>query len=377
MRRVLLSAAALAAGVALATLPAQGARSATPDVPSGAVVRVGDATISRVTFARWLRIAARSATGPRRNVSYRPPRFADCVARERNVQRNVRPRPTTARLRRGCKTRYEGLRDQVLQFLILERWVAGEAAELGIGLSPQERDSAFEQAKRDTFPNDADFRQFLRDSAMTVADARFQIAFNTLYTKLRESALAAIAPVTDGEVADFYARNPGDFERPQLRDVRVVLTKTRTAAIAVRKRIERGQTWRHVAGRYSIDAGTRRKGGLLLGVRRGPQDNALDAAIFRAPRGKLRGPVKGRFGYWVFKVLKIAPPVQETLAAASNTIREQLTAERQLAAANAFDGDLRTKWKPRTSCRTGFVSELCAGAPDALGYVTVALAPPA
>lgn len=62
------------------------------------------------------------------------------------------------------------------------------------------------------------------------------------------------------------------------------------------------------------------------------------------------------------KVLKIAPPVQETLAAASDTIREQLTAERELAASDTFDSDLRMKWKPRTSCRTGFVGELCAGA---------------
>lgn len=76
------------------------------------------------------------------------------------------------------------------------------------------------------------------------------------------------------------------------------------------------------------------------------------------------GPLKGRFGYFVFKVLKISPARQQTLAQASHAIRQLLTVDRQAAAAEAFDAGLRAKSKPQTTCRRGFVVNLCAGTPE-------------
>ncbi len=248
--------------------------------------------------------------------------------------------------------------------LITERWVAGEALERGIALSADERADAFRQAKRESFGTESEFRKFLQRSGMTDADVRFQVAYNTLYAKLRAASIANVEPVSDRDVQAYYAQNRHDFARPESRDVRVVLTRTRSAAVAARGALERGQSWRHVASKYSIDNASRNNGGKLTGVARGTLDDGLDRVLFLAPRAKLRGPHKGRLGYFVFQVLKISPARQQTLAQASRAIRQLLTFDRQSAAAAAFEAGLRAKWKPQTSCRRGFFVNLCAGTPE-------------
>lgn len=354
---------ALGALLAITVAPAAfGETASTAPLPANAVVRVGDAIITRTTFKRWFNVAA--ASNPATQISYDPPDFVHCIKGKRKLMPRTRRRPTTAQLRTQCKEEYKGLRDQVLQFLILEKWVSGEAAAQDVTFTDAELDKAFRQAKRDTFPKDSDFRKFLKQSGMTEADARFQVTFNTVYTKLRELAIAAAAPVTDTEVSAFYGENVDRFALPERRDVRAVLTKTRGRANAARAALERGQTWRHVARKFSIDEASRHNGGLLREIGKGSQEKDFDDAVFRAPQGKLRGPVKVQFGYYVFKVLKILPAEQQTLAQATPAIRQELEAEHQRDADDAFNTNLRATWRPRTTCRAGYVMDQCSNGPD-------------
>jgi foldase protein PrsA len=364
VRRALLLLTILAAGAASAIVSAGPAQSAA-DLPSGVAVRVGDATISRTMVDHWVDISVRS-TPPRRDRArdYRPPSFAGCVARKRKAQRKGTPRPTTARLRRGCRADRERLLGQALEFLISGKWAVAEAQERGIVFTARQLDRAYQEAKRASFEDEAEFRRFLRESGMTVTDARLQIGYLTRYERLRNIALAAVAPVTDAEVAAYYERHRDEFVVPEWRDIRIVRTKTRTAATAARRALERGQTWTTVARKYSIDAPSRDNGGLLIGVTRKSANKPLATAAFGAPKGELRGPIRADFGYFVFKVVKIKPRVQLTLAESAERIRYEREVFRRGAAAKAFDRDLRARWKPRTTCRAGFVVDLCAGAPD-------------
>ena len=311
--------AAAVATIALASVASADAV-APSTVPDSAVALVGDEAIKNATFRHWLNVAARSNPGTQ-GAFYHPPDFVSCVKRKRKASR-----ASLAQRRTQCRQEYEGLRDQVLQFLILEKWVAGEAAARGIALSPQESEQAFQRAKKDTFPKESDFRKFLKQAGMTVADARFQIAFNTLYTKLRETAIAAVpAGHRRGGRRVLRRRTRSASGEPELRDLLVVLTRSRAPRPrAARAALERGQTFRHVARKYSVDPASRTNGGRLLGVAQGSQEEAFDKAIFRAPRGKLRGPIKTQFGYYLFKVIKITRAKQQTLAQASEAIHEEL-----------------------------------------------------
>jgi foldase protein PrsA len=336
-------------------------------VPGNAVARIGDGSITRTDFNRWFGIAAASnPTTAANKAAYDPPTYAGCVAKKRKTAPKPakgQPATTDAQLKTQCQQEYEGLRDQVLQFLILANWVTGEAKDQGLKVSAKEKEDAFTKAKKETFPKPADFDKFLKQSGMTVADARFQVSFNTVYVKLREKAIKRAKKVTDKDVAAFYAKNKARFAQPETRDLRVVLTKTKPKAEKVRKALLSGQSWKVVAKKYSIDPASKDQAGTLSGVAKGSQEKAFDDALFAAPKGKLSGPVKVQFGYYVFKVQKVTPAKQQTLKEASPAIKQELLAQNQKAADDKFNKDLRAKWKAKTNCRNGYIMDQCKNAP--------------
>jgi foldase protein PrsA len=335
-------------------------------VPGNAVARVGDGSITRASFNRWFGVAAASNPATAGNKSaYDPPNYTGCVAKKtKDAPKPAKGQPATtpAQYKAQCKQEYEGLRDQVLQFLILEKWVSGEAADQGIKVSAKENEKAFNDAKKATFPKEADFEKFLKQSGMTVNDARFQVAFNTIYTKLREKALKTAPKVTDKAIADFYKKNKARFAQPETRDLRVVLTKTEDKAKAARAALERGDSWSKVAKEYSIDQASKAQGGSLLGVSQGTQEKSFDTAVFAAEKGKLTGPVKVQFGYYVFQVQKITPAKQQTLKESKAAIKQELETQNKKAADEKFNKDLRKKWKEKTNCREGYIMDQCKNA---------------
>ncbi len=333
-------------------------------VPGNAVARVDDASITKVDFDRWFDVAASS--NPAGKTDYSPPDFKACIAsKTKTAPKPAKGQPATTdeQYKAQCKQEYEQLRDQALQFLILEKWVAGEANDQGIDVPAKEFQTDYEKAKKDAFPKEADFKTFLEQSGMTVADARFQVAFNTVYTKLREKAIKGAEKVTDAKIAEFYDKNKERFAQPETRDARVVLTKTKSKADAAVKALKSGDKFSAVAKRYSIDPASKDRGGALPGIAKGSQEKTFDDALFGAKKGELRGPVKVQFGYYVFKVQKITPAEQQSLKDSKAAIKQELEAQAQKAADDKFNAALRKKWKAKTSCREGYVMDQCKNAP--------------
>ncbi|MFP5363139.1 MAG: peptidyl-prolyl cis-trans isomerase [Thermoleophilia bacterium] len=336
-------------------------------VPGNSVASVDGETITRNDFTHWLGIAA-STSQPQGSakVAYNPPAYTACVANKKKTAPKPakgQPQQTDAQFKAQCKQEYDGLRDQVMQFLILEKWVTGEAEDQGVEVSAKEADKQFEEAKKQSFPKESDFQDFLKQSGMTLNDAKFQVRFNTVYTKLREKAVKNATKITDKAVADFYEKNKNRFATPATRDLRVVLTKTEAKANEAKQVLESGQSWSAVAKRYSIDQASKNQGGSLLGIAKGTQEKAFDDAIFGAQKGRLTGPVKTQFGYYVFQVQKVTPAKQQSLKEASPAIRQQLDAQAKQKADDEFNEALRKKWKARTNCADAFVMSQCKNAP--------------
>jgi foldase protein PrsA len=337
------------------------------DVPSNSVASVDGETVTRDQFSHWMNIAA-STSQPQGagKVAYTPPDYASCVATKKKTAPKPakgQPQQTDAQFKTQCKQEYEGLRDQVMQFLILEKWVTGEAEDQGVSVSAAAADKEFETAKKQSFPKEKDFQDFLKQSGMTLADAKFQVRFNTVYRELREKAVKDADKVTDEAVTKFYDENKARFATPATRDLRVVLTKTEARANEAKQALENGQSWTEVARRFSIDQASKDQGGSLLGIAKGTQEKDFDTAIFSAQRGRLTGPVKTQFGYYVFQVQKIVPAKQQSLKEATPAIKQQLDAQNKQEADDAFNTALRKKWKARTNCADAYVMAQCKNAP--------------
>jgi foldase protein PrsA len=335
-------------------------------VPGDAVAAVDGDSITQTQFNHWLGIAAATSQQGTAKVKYNPPAFTECVATKRSTApKPAKGQPTTtdAQFKTQCKQEYDGLRDQVMQFLILEKWVAGEAKNEGVSVSDKTAEADFQKARKASFPKAADFQTFLKSSGMTIGDARFQVKFNTVYTKLREKAVKNAKKVTNADIAAFYKKNKARLGTPLTRDLRVVLTRDKATADKAKAAIAGGQSFSSVVKKYSIDPATKATGGVLSGLSKGQQEKAFDDAIFSAKLGVLTGPIKTQFGYYVFKVQKETPASQQSLKQATPAIKQQLDAQNKQKADDAFNTELRKKWKAKTNCKSAFVMTQCKNAP--------------
>ena len=142
-----------------------------------------------------------------------------------------------------------------------------------------------------------------------------------------------------------------------------MLTKTKAKANQAKAALASGDSWKAVAKKYSIDQASKDAGGKLPGVQPGQQEKAFDTAVFKATKGKVEGPVKTQFGYYVFEVTKVTPKSQQSLEEATPTIKQLLQQQGEQKTLNDFVKSFEKKWKDRTNCRKGYVVTMCKNAP--------------
>jgi foldase protein PrsA len=347
-------------GASLAVLSACG-----NDVPPGAVAKVGDETITQDEFTKWMTAAVKSqaqGTGTTAAVPD-PPDYSKCVAAKKKQPVQGQSKQTDASLKKQCKSEYTTLKRQVMQFLIQASWVEQEADKQNIKVSDATVKKSLEEQKKQAFPTEKAYKQYLKTSGMTEADILFRVKLAQLQEKLTKKVTNDAKTVTTTDVEDYYNKNKKRFAQPERRDLLVVVTKTQEKANQARAAIEGGQAWKDVAKQYSIDETSKAQGGKLASVAKGQQDKALDAAAFAAPKGELKGPVKTQFGWYVFQVDKITPATQQSLDQSRDAIKSLLEGQRKQKALDAFIKDFRDEYKGKTHCADDFRVAECENAP--------------
>jgi foldase protein PrsA len=346
-------------------------------IPGNAVAEVDGTPIERTEYDHWLNVAAKSSGAPNAAVP-KPPEFTECVAQAKKTQAKPaegQPKLTDQQLKDQCKQQYEQLRDQVLGLLISFEWIEREAADQGVKVTDAEVDKSFEEQKKQTFPKDADYQKFLKDSGQTEEDVRMRVRLDLLSNKIRDKVIKGKDQVSEQQITDYYNKNKERFAQPERRDLSIVLTKTEAKANEAKQALQDGESFKSVAKEYSTDDASKAQGGKLPAVAKGQQEKAFDDAIFAADKGKITGPVKTQFGYYVFKVDKVVKASQQTRDEAKETIKQLLASQNQQKALDAYVKDFRKRWKEETDCREGFVTQDCKNAPKATPTPTPGAAP--
>ena len=337
-------------------------------VPGNAVAEVDGNSIEKDSFDHWLTVASKSG-GQAGAAAPKPPKYTACIAQKRKTTPKPakgQPKVTDGQLKTQCKQEYGALRDQVLQLLVSFEWIEGEAKEQNIKVTDAEIKKTFDKQKKEAFPKEADFAKFLKDSGQTEADILKRVRLDTLSNKIREKVTKGKDKVTDAQIDGLLQQEQG------------ALRAARAARPAHRPDQGRGQGQAGQAGdrgrpgvqgkvakKFSIDQASKAQGGKLPAVAKGQQEKALDTAIFKAKKGKLTGPVKTQFGYYVFEVTKVTPASQQTLAQAKATIKQTLASQNQQKALDKFVKSFRKRWKEKTDCAAGYRTQDCKNAPKA------------
>ena len=330
-------------------------------VPGDSVADVAGNPITLAAFNHWMYVAAKSqaaqSPGAPVIVPTDPPQFSKCIAQVRKQVPSL-AKTTDKQLRADCKQLFTSLSSQVMDFLIKGYWYQAEAARDGIKVSNAQVQKAFETAKNQQFQTQAQFQGFLTQTGQTLQDILFRFRINQLFQKLIARHTTKITPAT---IQQYYQSHQSQFGTPETRNIRIVLAKSQGQANAAKSALQSGQSWSAVAKKYSTDPTSKNNGGLLVGVTKGQEDQALDSAAFAAQINKIGGPVKGQFGWYVYEVTKITKPTQQTLAQATPLIRQTLQGQQQTNAQTALDKSVRKRWLSQTQCRSSYAMADCSG----------------
>jgi foldase protein PrsA len=359
--RLLMALCALAAVAVVAA----GCGGGSGSIPGNAIATVDGDAVDKGEFNHWLDIVAKSSGQPNAAVPDAPG-FAKCVATKRKSTPKPgkgQPKVTDAQLKTQCQTEYNSLRDQVVGLLVTYRWVQNEADQRKVTVSEADVQKSFQSQKKQSFPKDADYQKFLKQSGQTQGDILLRVKIDLLFSKIRDQVIKGKDQVSDAQLTAFYDKNKARFSTPETRDLQIVLTKDQAKAQQAKSALQGGQTWAQVAKRYSIDQASKAQGGKLPGQAKGSLEKSLDAAVFAARKGALTGPVKTQFGYYVFRVTKVNKASTQSLDQAKATIKQTLASQNQQKALDTFISDFRKRWRDKTECRKGYVTSDCSNGP--------------
>ena len=333
-------------------------------VPGNSVAQINGTPITKATYEHWLSIAASSTAGTTgaKPVVPDPPNYTACIAHlEATSPKPAKgqSKPSKSQLKSECEQQYKSLQQEVLGFLISSSWVLGEAESLGVHVTDAEVKKELEKIRNEQFTQPGQFQKFLATTGYTVSDLLLRVKLNMLSTKIQQKITKEKHTPSQAEIEKYYKQHASQFGTPEKRDVRIVLTKTEAQAKEAKKEIESGKSFASVAKSKSIDPTSKNNGGELKGVVKGQEEKALDEAIFSAQKGKLGGPVKTPFGYYIYEVTGTTPGSSQTLAQSQATIKQELTAQNQQQALSKFVKEFRSKWEGKTECASGYVVQDC------------------
>lgn len=279
---------------------------------------------------------------------------------------------------------YDQLKQLVVQRLIEERWLLGEAADRGIEVTDREVEEELDRIANEQFGSQKEFEKVLVDAKFCTREeladgpvgcpaAREGAALPVVGGRLEEQVIPEKPAVSDESIEDYYESNPEQFEQPESRDVRLVKTKTEeeaSEALAELGEDPAPKSWEEVARKYSIDEATKGAGGLRQAVVEGQSEPALEEEIFSAPEGELVGPFEADGSWYVIRVESIESAQTTPLDDVRDQIRQTIATSQQQATAQSFQEDFTAKWSGRTFCAEQYAVDRCSNRPEPVDACT-------
>jgi len=331
-------------------------------IPGNAVVNVGGTPITKAQFDHWMEVAAHGSSGTPAPIPV-PPDYTACIEHLEKTAAAAskgKTTPNKALYKSQCEQQYTAYKQEVLDFLISSQWVLSEASEQGVHVSESEVKKQFDTLKSQQFPKESAFKEFLAKTGETEADLLMRVKLQLLARKIQEKVTkSATKKPSKKEIEKYYNEHKSQYGKAERRNISIILTKDEAAAKAAKAEIEGGADFATVAKKVSIDPLSKSNGGYLPEVTQGEEEKALDEAIFSAKVGVLGGPVKTPFGYYVYKVEKVLPSTQQSLAESEAAIKQQIGSEGSQKALTKFVEEFRKKWMSQTECRDGYVVPDC------------------
>ncbi len=198
--------------------------------------------------------------------------------------------------------------------------------------------SAREDELKANFPNGS-WDEMLKARGLTEADVHNALREQIIIDK----AVGKDVTISDAQIKQYFDKNHAAFDKPEQIRARHILVADLPTANKVEAELKSGKNFADVAKQYSIDPGSKDKGGELGLFRRGQMVPAFDKAAFALPIGQVSAPVKSPFGYHIIQVEERQPGTTATLANTRTRIEDTLRQQQEAPLIQPFLMSLQQK----------------------------------
>lgn len=199
------------------------------------------------------------------------------------------------------------VKQQLLDTLVQEKVMMKKAEELKIVKDEKELNTEVEKSvanAQTTAGGEAKFKEQLQKYKLTIDDYKALEKNQLIFNKLYEYVIKDVK-VSDTEAKTYYDGNLYSYtEKPDVMNVSHILLKTSADAEKVRNEILKGAKFEDEAKKYSIDTGSKDKGGLLGDIEYTDSnyDSQFMATAISLPVGKISPVTKTQFGYHIIRI---------------------------------------------------------------------------
>jgi foldase protein PrsA len=198
---------------------------------------------------------------------------------------------------------------QILESLIALKIINYKAEELNV--IPTEEKMNTEITKqldtiKESLESEEKYKEELKNANMTEEELKERIKPNVIQTALYEEITKDVK-VDEAMEKTYYTANPFMFtEEPNRVHIAHILVATEDEAVAIKKRLDKGEDFAALAKEKSIDTASKDTGGDLEFVKYTETqiDPTFLAAAIATAKGKVSEPVKSESGVHLIKVIE-------------------------------------------------------------------------
>lgn len=180
-----------------------------------------------------------------------------------------------------------------------------------------------------------------KDTASFIEEMKKRVVVDKFFKKEVDDKVS----VKEDEVKKFYNEHPEEAKSPDEVRASHILLKTREDAEMVKKKIKEGVKFEDIAKKYSIDHGSREKGGDLGFFSQGMMVPEFDKAAFKLKAGEVSDIVETRFGFHIIKVLGKREGRQKGFDESNKEIEKKLIAQKRKERFDTLVAELKSKAK--------------------------------
>jgi len=213
------------------------------------------------------------------------------------------------------------MRDGILDSIIRDGIIAGEAEKAGIRISKELENDAIQSLLKG-FSQER-LQVILEKQNQSYDDWKDSVRKNLLVKKLIDSKIAPQVDVPDAEVKKYFDDHPDDYKKPSQAHVYHILCVTFAEADKARQALADGADFGATARKFSKSPEAPQGGDLGM-VSQGQMPKELDDVIFRLKEKEVSGVVESPYGFHLIRVTEFSKPGQMSYTDAKEQIYSRL-----------------------------------------------------